>query len=287
MLTGRVPFRGETDVAVAHAARLEPRRRTRARCEPAVSEALAGVVHAGAQQGPGRQVPDGRRVRGGAAPARARRGAGGTASRPALKRCRRATERRPPPAPRSRPRASVARRRAAAARAPRRRPSRRSDVLAASRRLAARTVVHGGGALGAGADGARLRTRRRATASRRSPRPRCGRAAGAAGAGSPLAVVLIGRWPRPASGRLSPIVIAGGDPRARRSSGGAEPTRPVQSQAARVFGPSCTTSWADRYAEGLGGAPVCRAPAQQVVDDGVKRRPLGEPGAAAHPGRRT
>ena len=67
MLTGRVPFRGESDVAVAvqHVSAAPPNPRTLA---PGVSEALACVVMRALSKDPGGQVPDGRGLRGGAAP---------------------------------------------------------------------------------------------------------------------------------------------------------------------------------------------------------------------------
>ena len=62
MLTGRVPFRGETDVAVAmqHVSTAPPNPRT---LEPAVSEALAGVAMRALSKDAGGQIPDRRRVR--------------------------------------------------------------------------------------------------------------------------------------------------------------------------------------------------------------------------------
>ena len=80
MLTGRVPFRGETDVAVAmqHVSTAPPNPRT---LEPAVSEALAARRDASAQQERGRQVPDGRRVRGRKEGEGRRQGEGGGAVR--------------------------------------------------------------------------------------------------------------------------------------------------------------------------------------------------------------
>ena len=275
MLTGRVPFRGETDVAVAmqHVSTAPPNPRT---LEPGVSEALAGVAMRALSKNPDDryQTADefaaalrkarrpGRAVAGDgvkAAGAVASVGAAGAAV--AAGAAGAGVGRGAAPAP--------------AGAAPARRARRRRPPVAADRRLPRRA---GAAARPSPSRRCWSRTRRRATA-RASRRPPCARAAGAAGApscwpSSWSALAAVAAWAAYtylfAPGATVPKVVGLSGAPTRRSAiarrgSSARPALRLGRQVRR--GRSCAPVSARRRVRGRRG----------------QGRPLGEPRAAAHP----
>ena len=270
MLTGRVPFRGETDVAVAmqHVSTAPPNPRTLA---PGVTEALAGVVMRALSKDPEDRYQTAEEF---AAALR-------KARRPARRRRRRRGGRRVAGAARPGPRSPPARRgRGAAAVAgaapadPRRRGAAAPRPPAAVARAAARPPARRRPAPGRPCS---PRTRRPGIA-RASRRPPCSRAAaaqrrtrrarrrpGGAGGGRGLGRVRVPARP----GATVPAVV--GERRA-------DATGAVRDEGLK---PVLHYVWADKYAEGEVARQAPRGGRQ-----GRRRRqgrPVGEPRPAAHP----